>query len=81
METRPEDAARLELHNRERVRVRSRYGETILPIRITSSVRSGELFTTFHTSEVFMNRVTSPHRDRYVKAPEYKVTAVCLEKE
>lgn len=25
--------------------------------------------------------VTSPHRDRYVKTPEYKVTAVQLEKD
>jgi formate dehydrogenase major subunit len=37
------------------------------------------LFATFHTAEVFLNRVTSPHRDRYVKSPEYKVTAVRIE--
>ena len=30
--------------------------------------------------EVFLNRVTSPHRDRYAKSPEYKVTAVRIEK-
>ncbi|MGH9874500.1 MAG: formate dehydrogenase subunit alpha [Pyrinomonadaceae bacterium] len=77
----PEDVARLQLQNGERIRVRSRYGETIMPIRITPSLRSGECFATFHTSEVFLNRVTSPHRDRYVKTPEYKVTAVCLEKQ
>jgi formate dehydrogenase major subunit len=62
------------------VRIRSRYGEATLPIRITSTVKPGELFATFHTAEVFLNRVTSPHRDRYVKSPEYKVTAVGLEK-
>ena len=28
----------------------------------------------------FSNRVTSHHRDRYVKSPEYKVTAVKIEK-
>jgi len=71
-----EDAERLQLHNGEKVRVHSRYGEASLPIRITSSVKPGELFATFHTAEVFLNRVTSPHRDRYVKSPEYKVTAV-----
>jgi formate dehydrogenase major subunit len=75
-----EDAEHLGLHNGEKVRVRSRYGEASLPIRISSSVRSGELFATFHTAEVFLNRVTSPHRDRYVKSPEYKVTAVQIEK-
>jgi formate dehydrogenase major subunit len=77
----PEDADRLKLESGARVRVRSRYGEATLPIRIVASVRSGELFTTFHTSDVFLNRVTSPHRDRYVKTPEYKVTAVWIEKE
>ncbi|MGH9931131.1 MAG: formate dehydrogenase subunit alpha [Pyrinomonadaceae bacterium] len=74
------DAARLRLQNGERVRVRSRHGETIMPIRITPSVRPGEIFATFHTTEIFLNRLTSPRRDRYVKTPEYKVTAVCLEK-
>jgi predicted molibdopterin-dependent oxidoreductase YjgC len=26
-----------------------------------------------------LNRLTSPHRDRYVKAPEYKRTAVRIQ--
>jgi len=75
-----EDADRLRLKNGEKVLVRSRYGETSLPIRISLAVRSGELFATFHTAEIFLNRLTSPHRDRYVKSPEYKVTAVEIEK-
>ncbi|HSE32553.1 MAG TPA: formate dehydrogenase subunit alpha [Pyrinomonadaceae bacterium] len=76
-----EDAERLQLHNGEKVRVHSRYGEASLPIRITSTVRPGELFATFHTAEVFLNRVTSSHRDRYVKTPEYKITAVRIARE
>jgi formate dehydrogenase major subunit len=74
-----DDAKRLDLNDGECVHIRSRYGEAILPIRITSTVKPGELFATFHTAEVFLNRVTSPHRDRYVKSPEYKVTAVRIE--
>jgi formate dehydrogenase major subunit len=74
-----EDAKRLDLNDAECVRIRSRYGDAVLPIRITSTVKPGELFATFHTAEVFLNRVTSPHRDRYVKSPEYKVTAVSIE--
>jgi formate dehydrogenase major subunit len=73
------DAEQLKLHNGQQVQVRSRYGSTVLPIRITSTVQRGELFATFHTARVFLNRVTSPHRDRYVKSPEYKVTAVSIE--
>ena len=76
-----EDAKRLNFHEGGRVRIRSRHGEATLPIRITSTVKPGELFATFHTAEVFLNRVTSPHRDRYVKSPEYKVTAVQIEEE
>jgi len=74
-----EDAARLGLSNGQRIRIRSRYGEAILAIKIGDSVRPGELFATFHTSEVFLNHVTSTHRDKYVGTPEYKVTAVRLE--
>ena len=76
-----EDATRLRLHNGEKVRLHSRYGEASLPIRITSTVNPGQLFATFHTPEVFLNRVTSPYRDRYVKSPEYKVTAVKIERQ
>jgi formate dehydrogenase major subunit len=76
-----DDAKALKLQDGEHVRIWSRYGETALPIRITSSVRRGELFATFHTAEVFLNRLTSPQRDRYVKTPEYKITAVRIEKD
>ena len=75
------DADRMQLRNGERVRIRSRYGNAILPIQITSTVKPGELFATFHTPEVFLNRLTSHHRDRYVKTPEYKITAVQIERE
>jgi formate dehydrogenase major subunit len=76
----PDDARRLALRKGERVRVRSRYGEAVLTLSLTNAVKPGELFATFHTPEVSLNRVTGPRRDRYVKAPEYKVTAVRIEK-
>jgi formate dehydrogenase major subunit len=72
----PADAARLGLQDGECVRLQSRYGNAVLPLKINAAVKEGELFTTFHTAEVFLNHVTSPHRDGYVGAPEYKVTAV-----
>lgn len=81
LEISPWDAAQLKLESGERVRIFSRYGEAILPVRISSALRNGELFATFHTADVFLNRVTSSHRDRYVKTPEYKVTAVQIEKQ
>jgi formate dehydrogenase major subunit len=75
-----QDAQRLELAEGEHVRVRSRYGEVVLPIRITDSVTPGELFATFHTSDVFLNYLTGPHRDKFVHTPEYKLTAVRIER-
>ena len=78
LEIAPEDAFRLHVRTGERVRVRSRYGEAIMPIQIRSSVRPGELFATFHDAGIFLNRVTGPHRDARVKTPEYKVTAVSV---
>ncbi|HEX6044537.1 MAG TPA: formate dehydrogenase subunit alpha [Pyrinomonadaceae bacterium] len=73
------DAERLHLRDGQNVRIESRYGKAIMPVNITSAVKPGELFATFHTASLFLNRVTSPHRDRYVKSPEYKVTAARIE--
>jgi formate dehydrogenase major subunit len=43
-------------------------------------MKPGELFATFHDHAVFLNAVTGPNRDAIVGAPEYKVTAVRIEK-
>jgi len=75
----PQDADRLKLKDGVPVRVKSHYGEAVLPVRITTSVRAGELFATFNDPPVFLNMVTGPHRDGYVDTPEYKVTAVNIE--
>jgi formate dehydrogenase major subunit len=79
LEIAPADAAELSLGDGDLVRVVSRYGATQLPLRMTDRVKRGELFATFHTVETFLNRVTGPHRDG-VGTPEYKVTAVRVEK-
>ncbi|HEX7478667.1 MAG TPA: molybdopterin-dependent oxidoreductase, partial [Polyangiales bacterium] len=75
-----QDAAQHGLHEGERVVVRSRHGSASLPVHIDDAARPGELFTTFHTAQVFLNHVTGPHRDNVTRAPEYKVTAVALER-
>jgi len=87
-EIRPTD--RLDLHPVEfdaggfgegdRVRMRSRYGEAILPVHRCHDVLPGQAFATFHDPTVFLNLATSPVRDRVVGAPEYKVCAICVEK-
>jgi formate dehydrogenase major subunit len=74
-----DDAQRLGLADGAPVRVRSRYGAAVLPLRISARMKPGELFATFHDPAVFLNQLTSPHRDRFVSAPEYKRTAVQIE--
>lgn len=74
------DADRLGLANGERVRMVSAHGNATLPVKITEKVRPGKLFATFHDPTVFLNYATSPVRDRFTLAPEFKVTAVRLEK-
>ncbi|WP_457092388.1 formate dehydrogenase subunit alpha [Microvirga sp. P5_D2] len=76
----PADALRLGFTDGEPVLVRSRYGCTILPLRVTDTVSPGELFVSFHRPELFVNRLTSSVRDRLVRTPEYKVTAVRVER-
>jgi len=76
----PEDALRLGVEDGERVRIRSRHGETVLPVHLDAGMRSGQLFATFHTWEVFLNRVTGPHHDAHTGTPEYKVTAVSIDR-
>jgi len=75
-----EDARQLALDDGDWVRVRSRHGEAVLPAHVDPAMRTGELFGTFHTAVVFLNGVTGPQRDRYTNTPEYKVTAVRVEK-
>lgn len=76
----PADAANNCVTEGETVRVSSRYGTAALPVHISPSLQEGQLFCTFHCPELFVNRLTSPVRDRLVQAPEYKVVMVRLEK-
>ena len=74
------DAKALGLADGETVLLKSAHGEARIPVHVNDSMNRGELFATFHSPEVFLNYVTSPVRDRFVLAPEFKVTAVRVEK-
>lgn len=80
LEIAPVDAEMAGVHDGDRVRLVSRYGSATLPIRMSSAMRAGELFATFHMVKTFLNAITSGHVDRAVGTPEYKVTAVKIEK-
>ncbi|MGC5887688.1 formate dehydrogenase subunit alpha [Ralstonia pseudosolanacearum] len=76
----PADAARYGLVEGEAVRLSSRRGSAILPVHISDAMPAGQLFCSFQRPDLLINQLTSSVRDRLVHAPEYKVTAVRVEK-
>jgi formate dehydrogenase major subunit len=75
-----EDAERLAVTNAEKVRLVSKFGEAIIPVEVSNRVKTGELFASFHDPKIFLNYATGAVRDRFTQAPEFKVTAVRVEK-
>jgi formate dehydrogenase major subunit len=80
LEIAPTDAEAAGVRNGDFMRVVSRYGSATIPVRVSPAIRAGELFATFHTARTFLNNVTSSHRDGRVGTPEFKVTAVRIER-
>jgi formate dehydrogenase major subunit len=76
----PSDARILGIDDGLPVRLRSRYGEITIPAKVSEVVAPGQLFATFQSPEVFVNRITGRNRDRFVHTPEYKITAVRVER-
>ncbi len=76
----PGDAARLRIADGDTVRVSSRRGALEVSAKVTDMVRQGEAFMTFHFYESPTNVLTSQALDPSSKTPEYKVTAVNIEK-
>ena len=70
LEIAPVDAEMAGVRDGDLVRLVSRYGSAMLPIRVTPAIRPGELFATFHTVDIFLNNVTGSERDRTVGTPE-----------
>jgi formate dehydrogenase major subunit len=76
----PDDARRLDIASGDRVRVTSKFGEARASARLTPDVAPGTLFLTFHFPETGTNCVTSNVVDRIADTPEYKLTAVQVQK-
>ncbi len=81
VEVSAEDAQRLGLADGDMVRVISRRGTIEAKAWVTDRVNAGLVFTTFHFPDQAANWLTSAeHLDPVAKIPEFKVTAVRLEK-
>lgn len=62
------------------MRIFSARGEVRIKARISTEVRPGILYTTFHFPEALVNMVTSSECDEDTMCPEYKVVAVDVER-
>jgi formate dehydrogenase alpha subunit len=79
IELNPEDALRLGLDGRKRVRVSSRRGSIEAQAWITERVPPGMVYANFHFPESSANELTIAALDPVSKIPEYKVCAVKVE--
>lgn len=80
LEINPEDAEVLNIRDGEMVRVTSRRGWIDVRARITERSQKGNLFLTFHFPEANSNVLTTDVRDPITGTPEYKCTAVRVER-
>ena len=76
IEVNPDDAERLGLNGRKRVRVTSRRGSIEAEAQVTDRVPPGMVFANFHFPQASANQVTISALDPVAKIPEYKVCAV-----
>jgi formate dehydrogenase major subunit len=77
----PEDGARYGVREGERVRIRSRRGVVVAPVRYDPGLRPGLAFMTLHfPDEVATNRLTIDATDPKSGTAEFKASAICIEK-
>lgn len=80
LEVNPADAAKLGLEDGEVVRVSSRRGSITPEVEITDRVKPGLMFIAMHFREAAANVLTQAVYDPVSGIPEYKVSAVKVEK-
>jgi predicted molibdopterin-dependent oxidoreductase YjgC len=75
----PEDIERFHLRNGQKVRLSSRRGSIVMPVRSETSILEGSAFASFHDPEYLVNILTGGSRDKYTDTYSYKYTAVKVE--
>jgi len=80
VEINPQDANKAGIREGEMVKVTSRRGEISLQAKVVDTVQEGLLFIPFHFAEAAANKLTAANLDPVAKIPEYKVSAVKLER-
>jgi formate dehydrogenase major subunit len=80
LEIHPHDAEDRGITSGDWVGVSSRAGTTVLRATVTDRVQPGVVYTTFHFPESGANVITTENSDWATNCPEYKVTAVQVDR-
>ncbi len=80
MEMNPDDASKMDISDRERVRVVTRRDSLEMICRVSERPRPGTIFIPWHWPESLTNLLTTDAIDPGSKEPEYKVCASRIEK-
>jgi len=80
LEIHPFDAEERGIKHNDWLGISSRAGETVLRADVTDRVQAGVVYTTFHHPFSGANVVTTDNSDWATNCPEYKVTAVQVER-
>ncbi len=80
LEIHPHDAEDRGITTGDWVGVSSRAGTTVLRATVTDRVQPGVVYTTFHFPESGANVITTENSDWATNCPEYKVTAVQVDR-
>ncbi|ROT96162.1 formate dehydrogenase subunit alpha [Marinobacter sp. R17] len=80
LEIHPSDAELRGISDGDWLGVSSRVGQTVLRCRISDRMQPGVVYTTFHHPGSGANVITTDSSDWATNCPEYKVTAVQVEK-
>ncbi len=76
-----QDAHRHGIVSGDRVKVISAFGELTMEALVSDGPKAGVIFASFFDSKRLINEVLASHFDPISKQPEFKVTAVRIEKE
>ncbi|MFI0473440.1 formate dehydrogenase subunit alpha [Halomonas sp. HMF6819] len=80
LELHPSDAELRGVSDGDWLGITSRSGQTVLRARISERMQPGVVYTTFHHPGSGANVITTDNSDWATNCPEYKVTAVQVEK-
>lgn len=80
LEIHPHDAEERGIRDGDWAGIQSRVGDTVLRVRVSERVQPGVVYTTFHFPFSGANVITTDNSDWATNCPEYKVTAVQVNK-